>query len=102
MTYHAERRLQITLLDGSRPAKETHEDRGGRTALCNIALRPLEGQQAKFSEVGPGEVTCGRCARSHGRTRRRGVATKWPRLTVTRRDEPAGSAPAPMTRDRAP
>jgi hypothetical protein len=66
MTYQAARRLQITLLDGSRPAERIHEDRGDGTPACNIALRPLEGQPAKFNELGPGDVTCGRCAAAHG------------------------------------
>lgn len=65
MTYQAERRLQITLLDGSRPAERVHEDRDG-APLCNIPLRPLEGQPAMFTRLGPGEVTCGNCARAHG------------------------------------
>jgi hypothetical protein len=64
MTYQAEQRLQITLLDGSRPAKRIHEDRGDGTPVCNIPLRPLEGQKAKFSKLGPGDVTCGNCGRS--------------------------------------
>ena len=54
MTYQAERTLQITLLDGSRPAEVIHEDRGDGTAVCNIRLRPLEGQEAKFNEAGAG------------------------------------------------
>jgi putative transcriptional regulator len=66
MTYQAEQRLQITLLDGSRPAEMFHEDRGDGTPVCNIPLRPLEGQAAKFTSRGPGEVTCGRCARVDG------------------------------------
>ena len=65
MTYQAARRLQITLLDGSRPAERIHEDRGDGTPVCNIRLRPLEGQPAMFNELGPGEVTCGSCARAH-------------------------------------
>ena len=34
MTYQAQRRLQITLEDGSAPAERTHEDRGDQTPLC--------------------------------------------------------------------
>jgi putative transcriptional regulator len=66
MTYQAERRVQITLEDGSAPAERTHEDRGDETPLCNIQLRPLRGQAAKFTPLGPGEVTCGNCARVRG------------------------------------
>src|SRR3954454_2671409 len=67
VTYQAEKRVQITLLDGSRPAEAIHEDRGDQTALCNIPLRPLEGQDVKFSVVpGSGDVTCGNCARMRG------------------------------------
>jgi putative transcriptional regulator len=67
VTYQAEKRLQITLLDGSRPAEAIHEDRGDRRARCNIRLRPLEGQDVKFNIVrGPGDVTCGNCARVRG------------------------------------
>lgn len=65
MTYRAERRLQITLHDGGRPAERIHEDRGDRTPACNIRLRPLTGQPVKFNELGAGEVTCGNCARVH-------------------------------------
>jgi hypothetical protein len=66
MTYQAERRLQITLLDGSRSAERIHEDRGDGTPVCNIRLRTLEGQPAMFNELGPSEVTCGSCARVRG------------------------------------
>jgi hypothetical protein len=66
MAYQAERRLQITLEDGSAPAERTHEDRGDETPVCNIQLRPLRGQRAKFTPLAPGEVTCGNCARVRG------------------------------------
>jgi hypothetical protein len=49
MTYQAQRRLQITLENGSAPAERTHEDRGDQTPLCNIQLRPLRGQSAMFA-----------------------------------------------------
>jgi transcriptional regulator with XRE-family HTH domain len=65
MTHQAERRVQITLEDGSGPAERTHEDRADQTPLSNIQLRPLRGQPAKFTPLGPGEVTCGNCARVH-------------------------------------
>ena len=52
MTYQAERRLQITLLDGSRPAERIHEDRGDGTPVCNIPLRPLEGQRGEVQPAG--------------------------------------------------
>jgi hypothetical protein len=66
MTYYAERRVQITLEDGSAPAERTHEDRGDETPVCHIQLRPLRGQRTKFTPLGPGEVTCANCARVHG------------------------------------
>lgn len=66
MTYQAERRLQITLEDGSAPAERTHEDRGDGTPVCNIPARPLRGQRAVYTPLGRGEVTCGNCARVHG------------------------------------
>ena len=66
MTYQAQRRLQITLEDGSAPAERTHEDRGDQTPLCNIQLRPLRGQPAMFMPLGPGEVPCGNRARVRG------------------------------------
>ncbi len=67
MSYQADRRMQITLRDGSAPAERTHEDRGDGTPLCNIQLRPLRGQPAMFSKLGPGEVTCGNCGRANDR-----------------------------------
>lgn len=67
MSYQADRRVQITLSDGSAPAEETHEDRGDGTPLCNTPLRPLRGQPTMYSKLGPGKVTCGNCARTLGR-----------------------------------
>ena len=66
MTYQAERRVQITLEDGSAPAGRTHEDRGDGTPVCNIPARSLRGQRLVYTQLGPGEVTCGNCARAHG------------------------------------
>ena len=64
-TYWAERRLQITLEDGSSPAEAIHEDNGDGTPLCNIPLRRLRGQRAVFTALSAGDVTCGNCARTH-------------------------------------
>jgi hypothetical protein len=61
-----ERRVQITLEDGSAPAERTHEDRGDGTPVCNIPARSLRGQRAVYKPLGQGEVTCGNCARVHG------------------------------------
>jgi hypothetical protein len=59
-------RLQITTLEGLNPADKIHEDVGDGTAVCGIGkngLRPIKGQPAKFTSHGPGQVTCGNCAR---------------------------------------
>ena len=63
--YQAQRRVQITLADGSSPAQAVHEDRGDGTPVCNIPLRPLRGQPAVFTPLPTGDVTCGNCARMH-------------------------------------
>jgi hypothetical protein len=66
MAYQAERRLEITLEDGSAAAERTHEDRGDGTPVCNIPARTLRGQRLVYTPLGPGEVTCGNCARVRG------------------------------------
>ena len=63
MTYQAERRVQIALHDGTGRGV-THEDRGDGTPVCGQWLR--DPTLVKFFELGPGTVTCGSCARSHG------------------------------------
>lgn len=64
-SYAAAKRVQITTLDGKNPAERVHEDAGDGTALCGTALRDYNGQPTKFTSMGPGQVTCLRCARSH-------------------------------------
>jgi hypothetical protein len=42
-----------------------HEVREGGP-LCNTPIRDWHGRRGVFVELGPGEVTCGNCARTEG------------------------------------
>jgi hypothetical protein len=67
MSYNADRRVQITLMDGEATSLRVHEDRGDGTPLCNTPLRDWKGQPAQYKKQGKGEVNCGLCARTYQR-----------------------------------
>jgi hypothetical protein len=61
MSYHADKRLQITTLDGKNPAPAVHEDRTDGSPVCGTPLRSLRGMALKYTSLPAGDVTCGRC-----------------------------------------